>query len=154
MPLFFNIKEARDYLIANKMVYTLRKPRKTGNASIMIGSRYRGSVKKIGNGYVSFVEQIVNDKQLGKYVKQSGFKSIEKWREKAKDCKLLIIEIGAGFNTPGVVRWPMEQIVYNYQNSHLIRVNLQCPQVPKEITERSITCNNATKSLSKSIHNI
>ena len=89
MPIFFNIKEARDYLIANKMVYTLRKPRKTGDASIMIGNRYRGSVKKIGNGYVSFVEQIVNDKQLEKYVEQSGFKSIEKWREKAKDCKQL-----------------------------------------------------------------
>jgi len=89
MPIFFNIKEARDYLIANKMVYTLRKPRKTGDASIMTGNRYRGSVKKIGSGYVSFVEQIVNDKQLEKYVEQSGFKSIEKWREKAKDCKQL-----------------------------------------------------------------
>ena len=89
MPIFFNIKEARDYLIANKMVYTLRKPRKTGDASIMIGHRYRDSVKKIGNGYVSFVEQIVNDKQLERYVEQSGFKSIEKWREKAKDCKQL-----------------------------------------------------------------
>lgn len=93
MPIYFNIKEAREYLLKHGEVYTLRKPRKVGNASIMIGNRYRQNVKKIGNGYVSFVEQIVNDKQLEKYVEQSGFKSIEKWREKSDKKYLKIYRV-------------------------------------------------------------
>ncbi|MBY9020388.1 MAG: NAD-dependent protein deacetylase of SIR2 family [Candidatus Lokiarchaeota archaeon] len=64
-------------------------------------------------------------------------KRFNKWIQKANNCQLLVIEIGAGFNTPGVVRWPMEQIVFKFENSHLIRVNLQYTQVPKEITEKS-----------------
>jgi NAD-dependent SIR2 family protein deacetylase len=61
------------------------------------------------------------------------------WVKEVKNCGLLVVEIGAGFNTPGVVRWPMEQIVYNYKDSFLIRVNLHYPQIPKEITERSLS---------------
>lgn len=66
-------------------------------------------------------------------------KRFNKWIQKASNCQLLILEIGAGFNTPGVVRWPMEQIVNKFDNSHLIRVNLQYPQVPKEIIDKSLT---------------
>ncbi|MHA1914295.1 MAG: SIR2 family NAD-dependent protein deacylase [Promethearchaeota archaeon] len=66
-------------------------------------------------------------------------KRFNKWVQSVKNCKLLVIEIGAGFNTPGVVRWPMEQIVYNYKESHLVRVNLHYPQIPKEITNRSFS---------------
>jgi NAD-dependent SIR2 family protein deacetylase len=66
-------------------------------------------------------------------------KRFNKWIQEANNCELLVLEIGAGFNTPGVVRWPMEQIVYKFENSHLIRVNLQYPQVPKEISEKSLT---------------
>ncbi len=66
-------------------------------------------------------------------------KRFNNWIQKADNCQILVLEIGAGFNTPGVVRWPMEQIVFKFKNSHLIRVNLQYPQVPKEITEKSLS---------------
>ena len=33
----------------------------------------------------------------------------------------------------------MEKIVNKFDNSHLIRVNLQYPQVPKEIIDKSLT---------------
>ena len=65
-------------------------------------------------------------------------KRFNKWIQKADNCQILVLEIGAGFNTPGVVRWPMEQIVFKFMNSQLIRVNLQYPQVPKEITDKSL----------------
>jgi NAD-dependent SIR2 family protein deacetylase len=71
------------------------------------------------------------------YKEQS--KRFNRWIREVKDCKLLIIEIGAGFNTPGVVRWPMEQIVFSYKNANLIRVNLQYPQVPKDIEKKSVS---------------
>jgi NAD-dependent SIR2 family protein deacetylase len=53
--------------------------------------------------------------------------------------RLLGLEIGAGFNTPGIIRWPMERVVHFHPNGHLIRVNLQWPQVPKEIADKSVS---------------
>jgi len=41
-----------------------------------------------------------------------------------------IIEIGVGFNTPGVLRWPMDQLVSDCQNVRLIRINMHAPDVP------------------------
>lgn len=61
------------------------------------------------------------------------------WMDKQKEQKLLVIEIGSGFNTPVVVRWPMEQIVYHNKAAHLARVNPKYPQVPEEIEERSLS---------------
>jgi NAD-dependent SIR2 family protein deacetylase len=62
----------------------------------------------------------------------------ESWISRARQHSLLIVELGVGFNTPGVIRWPIERIVYTHPRSHLVRVNLQFPQVPSEIVERSI----------------
>ena len=41
-----------------------------------------------------------------------------------------IIEIGVGFNTPGVLRWPMDKLVNQFPNVRLIRINLHAPDVP------------------------
>ena len=35
--------------------------------------------------------------------------------------------------------WPMERIVDNHPKAHLVRVNLNQPQVPREIAKRSIS---------------
>jgi len=83
------------------------------------------------------------------YKEQS--RRFNKWIQKVNSCQLLVIEIGAGFNTPGVVRWPMEQIVFKFENSHLIRVNLQYPQVPKEITEKSLVFKTRAKDFVNSL---
>jgi NAD-dependent SIR2 family protein deacetylase len=56
-----------------------------------------------------------------------------------KRGRLLALEIGAGFNTPSVIRWPIERVVHFHPEAHLIRVNLQWPQVPKEIAHRSLS---------------
>lgn len=43
-----------------------------------------------------------------------------------------IVEIGVGFNTPSVLRWPMDQIVNDYENVRLIRINMHAPDVPDD----------------------
>jgi NAD-dependent SIR2 family protein deacetylase len=73
---------------------------------------------------------------------KSQAKRFHNWVRNVKNSTLLIIEIGAGFNTPGVVRWPMEQIVFTHNKSHMIRVNLYYPHVPDEIANRSIKFKN------------
>jgi hypothetical protein len=75
------------------------------------------------------------------------------WIHKTQKSELLVIEIGSGFNTPGVVRWPMEQIVFNNKQSHFIRINLKYPQVPKEIADRSITFKNKSIDIIEALWN-
>ncbi|CAF0876673.1 unnamed protein product [Adineta ricciae] len=41
-----------------------------------------------------------------------------------------IIEIGVGFNTPSVLRWPMDELVSRFPHVRLIRVNMHAPDVP------------------------
>jgi len=52
--------------------------------------------------------------------------------------KLLILELGVGFNTPGIIRWPFEQIVSRHPNATLIRMNIKNTEVPEEIKRKSI----------------
>ncbi|KAJ1568317.1 hypothetical protein HK096_006913 [Nowakowskiella sp. JEL0078] len=44
-----------------------------------------------------------------------------------KNKKTVILEIGVGFNTPSVIRWPMEKFMLKNENVKLIRVNMQYP---------------------------
>jgi hypothetical protein len=89
MPIYFNITEARNHLMKNKIVYTLRERRRMhlGKLQIRQGS-YRQS-KVLGKSRVSFVKSINNDNELLPYVKQSGFGNIEDWRKKAGKGKYL-----------------------------------------------------------------
>lgn len=50
-------------------------------------------------------------------------KRYEEFLTKAKNKKLLLIEFGVGFNTPGIIRFPFEQMVYQNNNWKLVRIN-------------------------------
>ncbi|CAM9762601.1 unnamed protein product [Discosporangium mesarthrocarpum] len=58
--------------------------------------------------------------------------------------KVAIIEIGAGFNSPGVVRWPLERLASANENVSLVRINLSkrdaaLPPKDKVPTERAVS---------------
>ena len=74
------------------------------------------------------------------YVEQA--EKLRKWIESTHEKRLLIIEIGAGFNTPVVIRWPNEHIVLKHPDANLIRIDLTDPSVPKEIRNKSVTIKN------------
>jgi NAD-dependent SIR2 family protein deacetylase len=42
---------------------------------------------------------------------------------KALKKNVVFLEFGVGFNTPGIIRYPFERMVYQYDNAHLIRFN-------------------------------
>ncbi|MGV2984325.1 hypothetical protein ACNPNP_11540 [Microbacterium sp. AGC85] len=48
-----------------------------------------------------------------------------------------IIEIGAGFNTPGVIRWPIERIAAHLPDTRLIRINRDHSGVPASLAENA-----------------
>jgi NAD-dependent SIR2 family protein deacetylase len=59
------------------------------------------------------------------------------WVTASSEKRLVILEIGAGFNTPGVIRWPLEQITHTFDETHLIRVNLDYPEVPRVLAAKA-----------------
>lgn len=53
------------------------------------------------------------------------------------DARLVVLDIGTGFNTPTVVRRPMEEITRALPNARLIRINTQHPSVPDDLSGRA-----------------
>lgn len=42
------------------------------------------------------------------------------------DKKAVLLEFGVGFNTPGIIRFPFEQMILQYKNWKLLRFNKDC----------------------------
>ena len=59
------------------------------------------------------------------------------WLAGAQGGKLLVLDVGTGFNTPSAVRWPAEQIAHHHPDGHLVRVNRDHPEVAKELRDRA-----------------
>ena len=57
---------------------------------------------------------------------------------KSQDKNLLLLEIGVGFNTPGIIRFPFEQMVYNNIHTNLVRINKDYAFTNKEIENKTI----------------
>ena len=64
--------------------------------------------------------------------------SYEKFINNNKNKKLLFLEFGAGFNTPGIIRYPFEELTYKLPNAFLIRVNDKYANVPNDIEDKAI----------------
>lgn len=55
-----------------------------------------------------------------------------------EDGRLLVIEIGAGFNTPTVIRRPVESLVRDSPHARLVRINRDHPEVPDDLGGRAL----------------
>ena len=53
--------------------------------------------------------------------------------------KVLLLEFGIGFNTPGIIRFPFEEMTFTHDNFKLIRMNKAFAETPKSIQKRSIS---------------
>ena len=56
----------------------------------------------------------------------------------ATNQKLLLLEFGVGFNTPGIIRFPFEQLTYQNKNCTLIRFNKTSCNTFLDIEDRTI----------------
>ncbi len=80
--------------------------------------------------------------------KDNHFVEDAKWHEmnerynsflKNIDGKFVFIEIGVGFNTPTIIRFPFEQMTYNNSDATLIRLNLDYPEAIPENRDKTIS---------------
>jgi len=52
---------------------------------------------------------------------------------------VLVIEIGAGFSTPTVIRRPVESLVRSLPSARLVRINTAHAEVPADLGERAVS---------------
>ena len=90
MPIYFNVEQAREHLLKNGFVYTLRQERKAGREQVR-KSKNKGwfPFEILGFADVTFVKKIENPYDLKDYFTQSGFKTIDNWITEAKDSRFL-----------------------------------------------------------------
>ena len=80
-------------------------------------------------------------------------KNYEKFINANKDKKLLLIELGVGFNTPTIIRFPFKKMVYDFKNTTLIRINNKYSDVVFELKDKSILVNGDCKQFIDNLNN-
>ena len=91
IPIYFNIKEAREQLVNHNVVYTLRENKKKEGETQVRKSKDKGlfPFEILGFAKISFVKEITNPYDLKDYIPKSGFRTIDDWLEKAGDSRFL-----------------------------------------------------------------
>lgn len=70
------------------------------------------------------------------YLMQSNYNNFVK---ENLNKNVLLLELGVGFNTPGIIRFPFEQMTFMNKNFKLIRFNNKYAMIPDEIKSKSIS---------------
>ncbi|MCD2492332.1 hypothetical protein LQE92_06765 [Lacrimispora sp. NSJ-141] len=87
----------------------------------------------------SLVENTVESKPYVETGYLSGWQTYMSWLQKSLNRKLLLMELGVGFRTPTVVRWPFEKTAYLNLKSRLYRVHEKLFQIPDNLEGRGIS---------------
>ena len=74
-------------------------------------------------------------------------KRYEDFLDKIKNKNVVLLEIGVGFNTPGIIRFPFEQMTANNVKTTLIRINKDYPFPMLEIRNRTISFDEDTNKI-------
>lgn len=71
------------------------------------------------------------------------WEAYKRWQTGTLNRALVILELGEGFKTPTVMRWPFEKIAFFNQKARFFRIHESLHQIPKEAGERAvgISCN-------------
>ena len=67
--------------------------------------------------------------------------------EKAQNKKLVLIEIGIGYNTPAIIKFPFEKMTYKNKNTNLIRINKDWAICPEQICKKTILFDEDIKTI-------
>ena len=62
----------------------------------------------------------------------------QKFLDENKEKKVLFLELGVGWNTPGIIKYPFMQMTYSFKDAFYVCINKGFNHIPKEIKDRSI----------------
>lgn len=66
-----------------------------------------------------------------------AWEAYQRWIQKAMNKKIVILELGEGFQTPTVMRWPFEKLVFFQEKAVLCCVHESLSMVSEEIGSRA-----------------
>ena len=93
----------------------------------------------------TFVEDdnwYIMQKRYDDFIKNNALKNV------------LLLEFGVGFNTPGIIRFPFEQMTFLHDNFKLIRFNNKYAMVPDGIVDKSMSVTDSIEETIDLIHKI
>ncbi len=86
-----------------------------------------------------------------RFVQDDGWykhaKLYQEFLEKLQNKKVVLLEIGVGYNTPAIIKYPFERMVYQNKNFNLIRINKDYPIATKENKNKTICFNEDTMQI-------
>ena len=85
---------------------------------------------------------VFNNIMAENYVEEGYLEQWEKytkWLQLTLNKKLCIIELGAGMQLPGIMRWPFEKIAFYNQKASFFRINQTVYQLPEDVGEKGIS---------------
>ena len=62
----------------------------------------------------------------------------ETFLRRHKGVKTVFLELGTGYNTPGIIKYPFWKMTYTWPDAKYVCVNLKEAYAPKEIKEKSL----------------
>ncbi len=81
---------------------------------------------------------------------ENWYRQSEKYEDflsRSKGKNMVLLEIGVGFNTPGIIRFPFEQMTANSEKTTLIRINKDYPNPMLEIRNKTISFDEDTNKI-------
>ena len=80
-------------------------------------------------------------------------KAYEDFIDNTKNKKVVLLELGVGFNTPGIIRFPFEQMILQNENWNLVRINKENVINWANIDNKSILIQNDIEDVVKKLLN-
>ncbi len=92
-----------------------------------------------------------------KFVQDEGWqkhaRAYQNFIDKTRNKKVVLIEIGVGYNTPAIIKYPFEKMTYFGSKTNLIRINKDYAICSKEIKDKAILFNENTKDILQDLLN-
>ena len=86
-----------------------------------------------------------------KFVEDDGWhkaaKNYQNFLEDNKNKKILFLELGVGWNTPVIIKYPFIRMTYQFNNAYYACINKGDNYVPDEIKSKSLIVNEDIKKL-------
>ena len=80
-------------------------------------------------------------------MRDSYSRKYDEFLNKIQNKNVVLLEIGVGFNTPGIIRFPFEQMTANNLRTTLIRINKDYPSPMLEIENKTISFDEDTNKI-------
>lgn len=73
--------------------------------------------------------------------------------EASKNKKVLFLELGVGWNTPVIIKYPFMRMTYQFKDAHYVCVNKGHNYVPNEIKDKSLLIDDDIRQIVKKLNN-